>query len=109
MTNQDEQLDELFRRYRTATPEVEASPNFMPGVWAKIEAKRKTEQWMLRWVNSFAGAVTVLVIVLAVVLYQVPTPLPQRAYIEKLTDEINEDYFLDAAYVAAVQNRQELR
>jgi hypothetical protein len=103
MANQEQQLDELFRQYRAAVPEVDASANFMPGVWARIEARRKAEQWLLRWVNVFACVATVLVIILAAALYQLPTPMPQRAYIEKLTDEISEDYFLDAAYVAVVQ------
>lgn len=106
MANQEQQLDELFRQYRAAVPEVDASPNFMPGVWARIEARRKSEQGLLRWVHVFAAAVTVLVIVLTAALYQLPTPMPQRAYIEKLTDEISEDHFLDAAYVAVVQKKQ---
>jgi hypothetical protein len=103
MVNHDQQLDELFGKYRAACPDVDASANFMPQVWAKIEARRKSEQWFFRWANSFAGATAVLVVVLSVLLYQVPKPLPQRAYIEKLTDEINEDYFLDVATVAKVQ------
>ena len=57
----------------------------------------------MRWANSFATATALLVLVLGVLLYRIPNPLPQRAYIEKLTDEISEDYFLEAAYVAKIQ------
>lgn len=100
MANHDQQLDELLRNYRAACPDTDASANFMPGVWARIEARKKSELWLVRWVNSFATAAAVVVMVLGIMLYRNPNPLPQRAYIEKLTDEISEDYFLDAAYVA---------
>ncbi len=103
MVNQDQQLDELFAKYREACPEVDANPNFMPQVWARIDARRQSEQWFFRWANSFAGAAALLALVLGVLIYQHPNPLPQRAYIEKLTDEISEDHFLDAAYVARAQ------
>lgn len=75
----------------------------MPQIWARIDARRKSEQWFFRWANSFAAAVALLVCGLGFLYYQEPKPLPQRAYIEKLTDEINEDYFLDAAYVVKAQ------
>jgi len=100
MANQDQQLDNMFREYRAACPEVDASANFMPGVWARIEARRTTEKWLLRWVHSFASATVLVVLLLGIALYRYPNPLPQRAYIEKLTDEISEDHFLDVAYVA---------
>jgi hypothetical protein len=106
MPNHDSQLDELFVAYRAACPEVEASKNFMPGIWARIEARRKAETIFYRWVNSFAGAAAAVVLVLGLMLYQQPNPLPQRAYIEKLTDEISEDHFLEAAYVAQTSSYQ---
>jgi len=37
-TEQD--LDKLFAASRSAFPELEASPNFLPEVWAKIEERR---------------------------------------------------------------------
>jgi hypothetical protein len=36
----NQQLDRLMVRYRAACPTPEPSANFMPGVWAKIEARR---------------------------------------------------------------------
>lgn len=39
MTNDDSQLDELFRSYRDACPEVEPSAAFLAGVWQKIETR----------------------------------------------------------------------
>lgn len=103
MENQDQHLDKLFGQYRAACPDVNPNPNFMPQVWARIEARRKSERGLLRWANSFAMATALLVVILGVLSYRNPNPLPQRAYIEKLTDEISEDHFLDAAYVAKIQ------
>lgn len=40
MSNDDEKLDELFGSYRAACPEPDASPNFMPELWARIDGRR---------------------------------------------------------------------
>ena len=37
MTNEDHELDGLFQRYRDSFPEFQASPEFMPRLWEKIE------------------------------------------------------------------------
>jgi anti-sigma-K factor RskA len=99
MTN-DEQLDKLFRAYAQACPERDANANFMPALWARIDARRQAESSIWRWANAFVGASAVLVLGMGLVWYQQPKPLPQRAYIEKLTDEISEDHFLEAGYMA---------
>lgn len=39
--NNDSKLDALFAEYRKAVPEQDASANFMPGLWQKIDARRK--------------------------------------------------------------------
>jgi hypothetical protein len=38
--DQNTELDHLFARYRTAVPDPEASVNFMPELWRKIEARQ---------------------------------------------------------------------
>lgn len=38
--NTEQELDKLFAASRNAFPEMEASPNFLPEVWAKIEQRR---------------------------------------------------------------------
>ncbi|HJY05444.1 MAG TPA: hypothetical protein VJ323_03960 [Bryobacteraceae bacterium] len=40
MTEDNRELDELFRRYRAACPDVEPGPNFMPCIWERIERNR---------------------------------------------------------------------
>lgn len=92
-------LDSLLVSYRDACPEVEGSKNFMPELWRRIEERRRSELWLFRWANAFAAAAATVAIATGVVFYQSPKPLPQRAYIEKLTDEISEDYFLNNTYM----------
>jgi hypothetical protein len=41
-------LDRLFQSYRAACPEVDASPNFMPDLWARIEAREVSTTWFGR-------------------------------------------------------------
>ncbi len=40
MDHGHEELDHLFERYRAALPDPEASVNFMPELWRKIEARQ---------------------------------------------------------------------
>ena len=38
--NYMDKLDRLWAEYRAAVPDPEAGPNFTPGLWKKIEARR---------------------------------------------------------------------
>jgi len=40
MDRMKDRLDALWAEYREATPDPDASPNFMPQLWQKIEARR---------------------------------------------------------------------
>ncbi|MDX2268708.1 MAG: hypothetical protein NW208_11425 [Bryobacter sp.] len=94
------ELTALWGSYRKACPETDAQPNFMPGLWQRIEERRKKEAWIFRWANAFAATAAVVALVSGAMFYSKPAPVPQRAYIEKLTEEINEDYFLATGYSA---------
>ncbi len=39
---QEDRLDELFLAYRQACPDPDGSVNFMPELWAKIEARQNS-------------------------------------------------------------------
>ncbi len=39
MMGDDRDLDDLWERYRSACPEIEASAGFMPRLWEKIEGR----------------------------------------------------------------------
>jgi len=49
-------LDELFLAYRQACPDPEASAGFMPGVWAKIEARELSTNWFGRVAKALVTA-----------------------------------------------------
>jgi hypothetical protein len=64
--NDEERLDALFRAYRDACPTAEASANFMPGVWAKIEGRQRFTFSLRRMANAFVTAAVALSIALTV-------------------------------------------
>jgi hypothetical protein len=55
-SDRDRRLDELFRAYREACPDVEASVNFTPDLWAKIEARQVSTNWFGRMAKALVMA-----------------------------------------------------
>ena len=84
--NHDEQLDALFRAY-AALPTPDASPNFMPGVWQKIEA-RQSFTWSLgKFANVFLTAAAALSLALGLfVFYPHANDQATPSYLEALAD-----------------------
>jgi len=64
----EERLDALFRAYRNACPDPEASANFMPGLWQKIESRQKFTFSFGRMANALATVAVALSIALGVYL-----------------------------------------
>jgi len=66
----DSRLDGLFQAYRASCPEVEASPNFMPALWRKIEARHSfwfVFQGLSRTAMAASAALCVVLLLLNVV------------------------------------------
>jgi len=63
MRDGEERLERLWEAYRAATPAPEPSANFMPELWARIEASRR---WS--WVEPLRFLVMRLAPVLAVLI-----------------------------------------
>src|SRR5580698_4605790 len=86
--NEDETLDALFRAYRDACPDPEASANFMPTLWARIDARQTFLFSFRRMANAFVTAAVALSIALSVYL-SIPRTTPGTApetYVEALAD-----------------------
>jgi len=57
-------LDEMFAAYRAACPDPDASPNFMPELWARIEAREENTNWF----GSVAKALVTAALAATVIL-----------------------------------------
>jgi len=84
--NNDERLDALFRAYREACPTPEASANFMPALWGRIESRQSFTFSFRHMANGFVTAAVALTIALGVYMY-IPhssSAAPGETYIEAL-------------------------
>ena len=54
--NDEERLDAIFRAYRDACPNPEASANFMPNLWQRIEARQTYAFSFKRIANALVTA-----------------------------------------------------
>lgn len=68
MRGNEDELDALFRAYRDACPDPEASANFMPTLWARIESRQTFLFSFRRMANAFVTAAVALSIALGVYL-----------------------------------------
>lgn len=64
----EQELESLFRAYREACPEPEPSVNFMPAVWAKIEARQTHTTLFSRMARALVGAALAATAVLGMLL-----------------------------------------
>jgi hypothetical protein len=65
-TERDAELDQLFRRYRDACPDVEPGAQFMPVLWQKIEARQSFWSVFERLGRLIASASAVICLLLLV-------------------------------------------
>jgi hypothetical protein len=62
----DQELDALFRAYHDACAAPEASANFMPNLWARIESRQRFTFSFRRMANALATAAVALSIALGI-------------------------------------------
>ncbi|MBI3684403.1 MAG: hypothetical protein HY235_28855 [Acidobacteria bacterium] len=85
----DRRLDKLFQSYREACPDIEGSPEFMPRLWRKIEARQRLPFTWRRITQVFVSAAAALCLVMSLLLL---SPVPQGpgfaiSYLEALDSE----------------------
>src|SRR5262249_21816604 len=69
MNDSPDKLGRLWAEYREACPDPEASANFMPGLWKRIEARRSANAKLLRRIAQVCvGATLALTVLMGVVL-----------------------------------------
>jgi len=83
----DEKLDALFRAYHAACGSPEASPNFMPNLWARIESRQRFTFSFRRMATAVATAAVALSLALGVYM-SIPRQNADysKTYIEALAD-----------------------
>ncbi len=84
--NDEQTLDALFRAYRDACPTPEASANFMPNLWAKIESRQRFTFSFRRMANALATAAVALSIALTVYMAFPSSPSYPQSYLEALAE-----------------------
>jgi ABC-type nitrate/sulfonate/bicarbonate transport system permease component len=85
--NDEQRLDALFRAYREACPTPEPSANFMPNLWARIEARQRFTFSFTRLVNGFVTAAVALSIALGVYMaYPGASNTASESYLEALAE-----------------------
>jgi hypothetical protein len=94
--NDEQRLDALFRAYRDACPTPEASANFMPNLWQRIEARQTYTFSFKRMANALVTAAVAFSIVLGVYM-SIPhaNPYYAQTFVEVLADANTPDTGLD--------------
>jgi len=88
--NDDEKLDALLQAFRQACPDPEASANFMPNLWQRIEARQSFTFAWGRMAGAFVTAALALSLALGVFLALPSTSLYYtQSYVEALADQDN--------------------
>lgn len=84
----DQQLDALFRAYHDACGAPEASANFMPNLWARIEARQRFTFSFRRVAHALTTAAVALSLVLGIYM-AIPRSSSadyNETYVEALAD-----------------------
>ncbi len=85
---QNKDLDNLFEEYRMALPDPEASANFMPELWRKIEARQFFLARVKKLTQVFVAAAAAICLLLGIAL-QIPVaqlPAVSGNYVDVLAD-----------------------
>ena len=86
----DDSLNALFSAYREACPTPEPSPEFMPKLWSRIEARQTFAFSFRRMANAFLTAAIAASVALGVYTalprHASPNPSTYASYVEALAD-----------------------
>jgi hypothetical protein len=89
----DQELDALFRAYHDACMAPEASANFMPSLWARIESRQRYTFSFRRMANALTTAAVAASLALGIYM-SIPRSSAfdnNRTYVEELADASTPD------------------
>jgi len=84
------EIRELFHAYRESLPDMDASAGFMPGLWAKIDGRRRVVYSFGRLAGAFVTAALVICLLLSgtlLTLNNPPAGASQSSYVDVLADD----------------------
>lgn len=84
------EMGALLSSYKRALPAADASPEFMPALWARIEHRQSTTHGFRRMASGFVTAAAAICLMLSVALWAPPNPGQTQtvgAYIDVLADD----------------------
>ena len=88
MHGDEQDLNNLFAAYREAVSGPEPGPNFMPGIWAKIESRRRYGKMLRRWTGVFVTTAAVLSLMMAFYITRPPaSPADFTTYVDTLDED----------------------
>jgi hypothetical protein len=102
MNNDESGLDELFQSYRTACPDIEAGPLFMPTLWRKIEARHSFWSVFQGFARTAMAGCAALALLLLALNFAGPQPITSPSY----TDALVADHSAEKTYYAESIVRQ---
>ena len=82
------EIQDLFRSYGSSFNAIDGSANFMPGLWTKIDSRRRVAQSFGRLASAFVTAAFVICLILSGTLLTSNQPNGSQAtYIDVLADD----------------------
>ncbi|MBI5083956.1 MAG: hypothetical protein HZB13_05090 [Acidobacteria bacterium] len=99
--NLERDFEGLLSAYREACPVPEATPEFMPGLWARIESGQGWTKQVWKWANGFMAAAAAASLFL-VMLQMVPrhgSDFYGATYLETLADQDDDQALGEVARV----------
>ncbi len=94
----DSELDKLFQEYRAACPEIEPSPDFMPAVWRRIEA-RQSFWYVFRHLGRPVTAGSAALCLLLLILNLISSSATHNL-VPSYTDALMADHTAEKTYYA---------
>ncbi len=89
------EVQQLFGSYRESLAEIDTSPNFMPTLWARIDARRRVTHSFGRLAGAFVTASFLICLAVSGTLLKT-NPQPAAAYtsyVDVLADDTADDEF----------------
>ncbi len=104
--NFESQFSTLFADYRNAVPDLEPSVNFMPELWARIDARRSFSFSLRRLAQGIITAAAAITLVMGVYLTRVDQSVfYNNTYLELLAADQSHENLADAEIVQALHER----